>query len=153
MPTSISCTRLKNLYIWLDMDSADLTKLIGGLPVLEDLELRGIDQNTIDISSLSVKTLKLQCNSSKIKLCFPNLDFMYLLCKLRGMEKFQGEMPLVSKAEYILNSPVEESMLVLGSILKSVPNVVKLRLSIEVGKIHDVYLILCSFVEVMERIS
>jgi hypothetical protein len=101
--------------------------------VLEDLELHGIDQNTINISSQSVKRLKLHFNASEMKLCFPNLDFMQLLCKLNILKKFQGEMPLVREADFILHNPVEESILIFGSMLKSVANVVRLRLSIEVS--------------------
>ncbi|KAJ1699549.1 hypothetical protein LUZ63_008061 [Rhynchospora breviuscula] len=132
LPSDIVSTRLKSISLRLNIDSADLTRLIGGLPVLEYLELRNIDQDLIDISSLSVRTLELGCESGKImKLCFPKLDRFHLTCEANNLEMFHGEMPLVGKAGFTLRSPREVHALVLESMLKSVANAVVLKLSIE----------------------
>ncbi|KAJ4753420.1 F-box/FBD/LRR-repeat protein [Rhynchospora pubera] len=131
IPLDIVSTSLKSLCLWLNIDSPELTRLIGELPVLEYLELRGIDQDIIDISSLSIRTLKLGCKSGKImKLAFPKLDHIQI-CVANNLEMFHGEMPLVSKAGFISRSPREVPVLVLESILKSVANAVVLELSIE----------------------
>ncbi|KAJ4753421.1 F-box/FBD/LRR-repeat protein [Rhynchospora pubera] len=132
IPPDIVSTSLKSLCLWLNIDSPELTRLIRGLPVLEYLELRGVEQIIIDISSPSVRTLKLQCKSSKMmKLCFPKLDFLYLECEVNNLEMFQGEMPLVTKADFRLMSSGEVHVLILESMLKSIANALELNLSIE----------------------
>ncbi|KAJ4817410.1 F-box family protein [Rhynchospora pubera] len=131
--TVIACTRLKSLYLWFNMDSPDLTQLISGLPVLEYLELWAVEQDTVDISSPSVKTLKMECRCCKlIKLDFPKLETLRLVSHPCKLEMFQGDMPLVSKVEFRLsyfhnNMP----LLVLERMLKTAANAKELKLSIQ----------------------
>ncbi|KAJ3700054.1 hypothetical protein LUZ61_003759 [Rhynchospora tenuis] len=145
LPVTIFSTCLKSLSLWFNVDSAYLTRLIRELPVLEYLELKHINQIRIDLSSMSVKKLKLQVHSCNImKLCFPKLDFIHLICEVSNMEMFQGEMPLVSQAVLIMRCPYKVPTLVLESMLKSAANVVELTLSIETSvDFESIYLTCC----------
>ncbi|KAJ4817409.1 F-box/FBD/LRR-repeat protein [Rhynchospora pubera] len=131
IPHNIVSTRLKSLKIWLNVNSADLTRLVNELPVLEYLDLSGIDQSTIDISSPSIRTLKLDSESSvSMKLCLPKLDILYLVIKATKLMIFQAEMPLLSKVKIHVRSHGELFALVLRKMLEGIANAIDLKLSI-----------------------
>ncbi|XP_078167280.1 FBD-associated F-box protein At5g60610-like [Carex rostrata] len=135
VPRTYPLTQLKYLYIKARISNSELKTFIMEQRNLEYLCIEPLGSCSVDLSSQSVKKLKLcsKWTSSKIYLSFPKLEFLDLSISV-GMQlnqfQFHGEMPVLRKALVEISSLPEEGVPDLHEILKSITKVSELTLHI-----------------------
>ncbi|KAF3338310.1 F-box/LRR-repeat protein 25-like protein [Carex littledalei] len=149
VPATFPLTQLKYLHIKAKMSNSDLKAFIMEQRNLEYLCIEHLRSHELilDLSSQSVKTLKLICrvkDHGRICLSFPKLEFLdlniclYYFYYYGEMPVFYGEMPVLRKVQIETLSLPEERVPVLCDILKSITNVSELTLHI--GEPYPKYL-------------
>ncbi|XP_078152969.1 F-box/LRR-repeat protein At4g14103-like [Carex rostrata] len=135
VPPSFPLTQLKYLYIKARMFESGLKTLIMEQRNLEYLCIEPPPGDAVDISSRSVKTLKLSTTwaGRKIYLSFSKLEFLDLSFSLSSeltLKQFHGDMPVLRKALVDTFALSEKNVPMLRDILKSITNVSELTLHI-----------------------
>ncbi|XP_078152970.1 uncharacterized protein LOC144548142 [Carex rostrata] len=135
VPPSFPLTQLKYLCIEARMFESGLKTLIMEQRNLEYLCIEYLTGDDVDLSSQSVKTLKLSntWRAHKTYLSFSKLEFLDLSFSLSSelkLKQFHGDMPVLRKALVETSALSEQNVPMLRDILKSIRNVSELTLHI-----------------------
>ncbi|XP_078152968.1 FBD-associated F-box protein At5g60610-like isoform X3 [Carex rostrata] len=133
VPPSCPLTQLKYLCITARMSESGLRTFIMEQRNLEYLCIKSPFGTDADLSSQSVKTLKLRVEWGvpKVYLSFSKLEFLDLSISLsRELKQFHGDMPVLRKALVETIALSEKNVPMLRDILESITNVSELTLHI-----------------------
>ncbi|KAJ4812082.1 F-box family protein [Rhynchospora pubera] len=130
IPATFLLKDLKKLHLKAKVSCSDLTLFMAQQTRLEYLYFEPVLQSTIELSSQTLKVLKIISSGLEpvsVNLSFPRLEFLELKMQVTILlQDFQGEMPLLRWVVVKLSNAIVGGAPAIGSMLRSIANVKEL---------------------------